>query len=138
MFRKFVVASALALSLSVPTLAFAGDGGGYWMPGAPTDIDAQACQTRTWTNEEGKTPNGTHAVATDGCNVYEFTTTIGAGPASGTTTFMAADLAQGLEYAAYSTANQCEYAAVAQANMAFINYFKVPSGTMVRVTYNCD
>jgi hypothetical protein len=142
MSRRGLAAFVLAIMLmAVPTSALAsGDGGGYWVPGGPTvtDVDAQQCQTRTWVNPEGKTPNGTHVVATDGCHVYEFTTTIGAGPASGTTTFMAADLAMGLEPYAYNARNQCEFAAISQANLAFINYFKVPSGTMVRVTYNCD
>jgi hypothetical protein len=91
-----------------------------------------------WTNEAGKTPNGTHAVATDGCNSYEFTTTIGAGPASGETTFEVAAAAGGREAEAYSAANQCEFAAIAQANLAFANYFKVPDGTKIRVKYDCD
>lgn len=142
MFRRLLVASSLVLAVfgSGDYALASGDGGGYARPGYPvgTEIDAQNCRTRTWVNDEGKTPNGMHAVATDGCNVYEFTTTIGAGPASGEFTFMAADLAIGYEMYAYSTTNQCEYAAVSQANMAFINYFKVPSGTMVRVTYHCE
>lgn len=104
----------------------------------PASAEAQECRTRTWTNEAGKTPNGTHAVATDGCHVYEFTTSIGAGPARGETTFMAADLAAGYEAEAYAAKNQCEHAAIAQANLAFIFYFKVPSGTMVHVKYDCE
>ena len=126
-----------------PTVIFAsGDGGGYSLPSQPSasDIDAQNCRTRTWTNEAGKTANGSHAVATDGCNVYDFTTTIGVGPASGDVTFKTSAASMGLEADKPLAAvpNHCAFAAVAQANMAFVNYFGVPDGTEVRVKYACE
>ena len=105
-----------------------------------TSADAQACQSRTWTNEAGKTPNGSHAVATDGCNSYEFTTSIGVGPSNGAVTFKTSSASMGLEADKPLAAvkDHCAFAAVAQANLAFVNYFRVPDGTEVRVTYSCE
>jgi hypothetical protein len=143
-YRLFAMIALLivtAVGTVSPALA-SGDGGGYWLPGQPTtiDIDAQNCRTRTWTNEAGKTPNGSHAVATDGCNRYEFTSTIGVGPASGEVTFKTSSASMGLEAdkPLADVPNHCAFAAVAQANMAFVNYFGVPDGTEVRVKYACE
>jgi hypothetical protein len=107
----------------------------------PAYAEELPCGTRTWVNEAGKTPNGSRAVATDGCHTYNFTTTIGVGPASGEATFKTSSAAQGREagsFLADAAPNHCAFAAVAQANMAFVNHFKVADGTEVRVKYVCD
>ena len=107
----------------------------------PAYAEERPCGTRTWVNEAGKTPNGSHAVATDGCHTYDFTTSIGVGPASGEATFKTSTAAQGREAdsaLADAAPNHCAFAAIAGANLAFVNYFGVSDGTEVRVKYSCE
>jgi hypothetical protein len=134
----------LLIFTAVPAPALAnGDGGGYWLPGHPAaiDIDAQDCRTRTWSVEPGKSGTGSKATATDGCHVYEFTTTNGQRPDSGEVTFKTSHVFNGWEDGntlPSMAGGYCAYAAAHQANLAFVNFFGVPDGTEVRVRYSCD
>jgi hypothetical protein len=102
----------------------------------------QGCATRTWraSDDAGKTEIGFEARASDGCHVYVWDNTTTDSPGSGTVTFKTSRVLNGWE--AGNTlpkmeAGYCAYRAAYEANLLFVNYFRVPDGTEVSVTYRC-
>jgi hypothetical protein len=103
----------------------------------PAAAEERPCGTRSWTNDEGKTPNGFTATATNGCHTYEWTSTIGQGPARGEVTFRTDSNASGLADMKQVEGGYCANRAAHEANLAFAHYFGVPDGTSVTVRYEC-
>jgi hypothetical protein len=102
----------------------------------PSFAAERPCGTHSWTNEQGKTPNGFTASATNGCHTYNWTSTIAQGPASGEVTFRTDINASGLADMRVG-GDYCAARAAHEANLAFVHYFGVPDGTTVRVRYEC-
>lgn len=106
---------------------------------APTE---QGCQTRTSGYDPGKTVEGFAARATDGCNVYEWTGSIGQGPGSGTVTFTTTNKVNpwdgDLPSMAGGAASYCRARAAHEANLMWMYGFKTGPGVQVSVAYSCD
>lgn len=102
------------------------------------------CTVYLYRYESGKTVEGFHARATDGCRVADWTGSIGQGPGQGRVTFRTTGnnlylwQGSGLPSPAGGDQNACTSRAVQEANAYFTNLFQAPAGTEVTVAYRCD
>ena len=112
-------------------------------PATPA-VTADECRTYAYAYDAGKTATGFYAEASDGCNTAKWTGSIGQGPGGGTTTFetnghRGYSWQDGYNLPRYGNDQQsCLARAVEEANAYFTNYFQMPAGTEVRVSYRCD
>jgi hypothetical protein len=145
--KRFAALSALLIALVLPVSVWADDGGGYTFPGGPSLWDGyavaeQGCRTLTTRYDGGKTPEGSSGRATDGCNVYDWTSHVLQGPGSGTVTFTTTDKLQpwegDLPSMAGGPAAYCQAVAVHKTNMVWMLTFKTGPGVEVTVRYECD
>lgn len=101
------------------------------------------CQSESYEYDPGKTPTGFFAKASDGCNTYQWTGSIGQGPGEGTVKFKTSHKTNtwednGLPSMAGGPANYCKARAAHEANMMWVYGFGADDGVEVTVAYRCD
>lgn len=107
---------------------------------SPAYADAP-CQSYSSHYDAGKTPEGFQGHASDGCHTADWTSSIGVGPDSGKVTFRTIGNISpgepGYTLPGPQGGNYCQYRAAHEANGYFTNWFQVPVGTEVTVSYSC-